>query len=159
MGDPALAVDDVRGPAELLDGLKDAAREENGAFAVVAEELPVRVVEDLPAAEIVLVVDEIDLDAGGGNRRDLDDEGPVDVSDDDVHAGEADDFVELVFALVDAAVARHECPDFPFALLDALRQLAADLRDPGFRDIGEDLRIDEQDLFCRLSHITDNYSK
>ena len=108
MRDPALAVYDVRGPAELLDGLEDAAGEEDGPFVVVREEDAVLVAEDLLAVEIIFVVYEIDLDPGRGNGGDLDYEGPVHVRDDDVHPGEADHFVELVLPFVDAAEPGHE---------------------------------------------------
>ena len=54
MGNPAVAVDDVRGPALFLDRLQDAAGEEDGSFAVVLEELSGSVGKGLLAAEIIL---------------------------------------------------------------------------------------------------------
>ena len=145
-------MDDVRRPAELLHRLQDAPGVEDGALAVVGEEGAVVVAERLFAAEIVLVVNEIDLDAGGGDGGHLDDQGPVHVADDDVHPGEADHLVQLVLAFVDAAVFGHEGADFLFPLLDPLRKLTAQEADGTVREIGGHLGIDEQDFLYGISH-------
>ena len=75
----------VRSPAELLDGLKDAACKEYGSFVIVFEELAVVVEESLLATEIILIVNEIHLYPGGRDGSDLDDERPVHITDDYVH--------------------------------------------------------------------------
>ena len=103
--------------------------------------------------EIILVIDKIDLQPGCCDRCDFDDEGAVDISDDDIHAGEPDHFMELVFPLVDAAVTGHERPDLMPEFLDSVGKIPAKLRYFVFRDIGEYLGIDKQDFFCGLCHI------
>ena len=145
-------MDDVRGPAELLDGLQDSAGVEDGPFAVVGEELAGVVPVDLLPAEIVLIVNEIDLDAGGRDGGYLDDEGPVHVADDDVHPRKADDLVQLVFPLVDAAVFGHEGADLLLAFLDALGELPAQVGDGALREVGIHLGIDEQDFLDGIGH-------
>ena len=154
MGDPSLAVDDIRCPAELLDRLEDAAREEYGALAVVREEAAFVVKEGLLAAEIILIVDELYLQARCRDGCNLDDEGPVDVADDDVHPGEADDFVQLVLALVDAAVAGHERADLLLLLLDTLWKMAANGCYFRFRKVRGHFGIDEQYSFYGLFHLS-----
>ena len=51
MGNPALAMDDVRCPAEFLDCLKDSPCEENSPFVVVLEELSIGIEKCLFATE------------------------------------------------------------------------------------------------------------
>ena len=58
-------------------------------------------------------------------ERDLDDELVVVVVDNEVHTRQADHFVELVPAFVDAAVTRHERAYFIPTLLHRLRESAA----------------------------------
>ena len=152
MGNPAVAMDDVRGPAELFHGLQDAAGVEDGAFAVVGEEGAIVVTEDLFPAEVIFVVDEVNLDAGRGDGRHLDDQGTVHVADDDVHARQADDFVQLVLPLVDAPVFGHEGADLLLALLDPLGKLAAEIADGAFRKVGNHLGIDKEDFLDGISH-------
>ena len=60
--------------------------------------------------------------------------------------------MQLVFPLVDAAITGHERPDFLPAFLDALGEFPADAGDRRLREIGENLGIDEQDLFCGITH-------
>ena len=74
------------------------------------------------------------------------------VADDDVHARQADDLVQLVLALVDAAVLGHEGADFLLALLDALRELPAEVADGALREVGDHLGIDEEDFLDGISH-------
>ena len=64
MGNPSVAVDDVRGPAELLHGLKYTPGEEDSPFIVVCEKFSAFIRESLLAVEIVLIVNEIDLHPG-----------------------------------------------------------------------------------------------
>lgn len=56
-------MDDVRGPAQLLHRFKHTSCEEDGPFIVVREECAVVITENLLAAEVILVVDEIDLNS------------------------------------------------------------------------------------------------
>ena len=152
MGNPALAVDDVRGPAEFLHRFQDAAGEENRPFAVVGEEFSVIVPVDEFALEIVFVVDEIDLYAGRGDGGHLDDEGVVRFSYDYVDARQADNLVKLVLAFVDAAIAGHEHADFAPFLLDSLGKFAADACDVRFWEVRKHFRVNEQNFFHRFSH-------
>ena len=99
---------DVRRPPELLDRLQDSARKENRTLSVVFEEFPVLVAVDLLAVEIVFVVNEIHLHPGSGYGSNLYHKRPVYIVDDYVHSREADDFMQLVLPLVDAAESRHE---------------------------------------------------
>ena len=156
MGYPAGAVDDVRSPAGFLYGFQYATGEEDGPFPVVGEELSLLVaVGELPF-EIVFVIDEVNLDTGGGDGCHLDDERAVHIAEDDIHPGEADYFMQLVLPLVDAAITRHEGPNFLFPLLDALRKVSSHHRDVALREIRGYLRTDEQDFLCRFCHITNN---
>ena len=102
--------------------------------------------------EIVLIVDEIDLHSCCRNRRDLDHERSVDIVDDYVHSGKSDDFVELILALVDTAVSRHEGSDLLFPFLNSLRKVSSDLGYIRFREIWTHLRIDKQNPLYRISH-------
>ena len=144
-------MDDIRRPAQLFHRLQYAAGEEDGPFPIVREEFAVRIPVNLLAAEIIFIVDEIDLYTGGRDGGHLDDERTVYVAHDDVHAGKPDDFVQLVLPFVDAAIAGHEGADFLVALLDALGKFAAQLGDRGFRKVRKHLCVDEQNL-CGISH-------
>ena len=62
--------------------------------------------------------------------------------------------MELVLALVDAAVARHKRTDFILSLLDGLREFTAEVSDVTFRQIREHLGVYEQYLLCRITHFT-----
>ena len=57
-------MDDIRCPAKLLDGFQHAARKKYSPFVIVGKELSVLVAEGLLALEVVLVINEIYLDAG-----------------------------------------------------------------------------------------------
>ena len=101
-------MNDVRCPAQLLDGFEDSAGEEYRALGIVSEECAVVVATQLFSLEIILIVTELHLDACSRYGRNLDYERPVYIIDDDVHAREPYNLVKLVFALVDTAVAWHE---------------------------------------------------
>ena len=147
MGNPAVAVDDVRGPAQFLGGLQDAAGEENGPVAIVGKEITLFIVGHLFAAEVIFVVDEVHLHAGGRDGSHLDYEGMIHVGNDDIHTGKADNLVQLVLPLVDAAISRHERTDFLLPLLNTLRQVTANQRNGGFRKIGGYFRVHKQNSF------------
>ena len=120
-GEPSVEVYEVGDPSEFLSGFECASGEEYGSFVVVGEEfVGVWVGDGAFTAEEVVVVDEVDLHACGLYACDLDEEWVVGVVDNDVEAGETDDFVELVASLVDAAESGHESADFPSAFHDSL---------------------------------------
>ena len=122
-------MDDVRSPSELLDCLKHTAGKEYGPFPIVLEELAVLVAIYALAMEIVLIVNEIDLHSCSGYGGNLDYKRPVYIVDDDVHTGESDDLVQLVFPFVNAPIAWHEGPDFLLPFLNALRKVSSDVGD------------------------------
>lgn len=111
-------MDEVGLPGELADGFEGAAAEEEDALVVVGVEVAFFVVGDAVFGEVFLVVDEVDLHACRGDGADFDDELAIAVVDDEVHAGEADDFMELVFAFVHGAESRGEDADVAASFLD-----------------------------------------
>ena len=119
-GEGTVAVDDIGYPAELLDGFEGTTYEEDRALVVVVAYLGVDV-EDGLALEEIIVVDEVYLQAGGRQRSDLDDQWMVIVIDDHVDPREADDFMQLIAALVDDTEAGHEDADIITQLLNPLR--------------------------------------
>ena len=66
---------------------------------------------------------------GDRDRRDLDHERTVHIVYDDIHSGESDDLVQLVFPFVNASIARHEGADFLLPFLNALRKVSSDVGD------------------------------
>ena len=145
-------MDDVGGPAEFLYRFQHALCEENGALVIVAEKAAFGIGIYGSSPEIVFVVNEIYLYAGCRNGCDLNYQRAVHVSDNYVDAGKADDLVELVLALIDAAVLGHEGADFLLAFLDALRELPAEVADRALREVRDHLGIDEQDFLDGISH-------
>ena len=148
--EPSVAMHDGGGPAQFLDRLQHAAGEEDGPFVVVREIIALGVGQHGLAREIVVVVDEVDLYAGCRDRGHLDDQLVIVVVDDEVHAREADDLVQLVPALVDAAVAGHEGADFVSVFLHCLRQRTAKPGTLRFGKIGGDFLTDVQNLACHV---------
>ncbi len=132
---PPVTMDDVRAPAQLLDGLEHAAGIEDGARVVVFILHPLVVHHLQPVLEIVVVVDEIDLHAGRLDRSHLDDERVVGIVDDKVHARQPDYLVQLVPAFVDVPPLGHERPDFSSPFLNGLRQAPAHARHLGLGHI------------------------
>ena len=153
MGYPALAVYDVRSPAQLLYRLQNAAGKENGPLVIVGKELSVLVTVELLSLEVILVVDEVHLRPCLGNGGNLDNQRTVGIVDYEVHAGEPDDLVKLVLALVDAAVAWHESTDFLVFLLCSLREIAAYGSYFTLGKIGIHLRANEKYFLCRIVHL------
>ena len=72
--------------------------------------------QDCLALEVRVVVDEVHLDACSGDGRNFDDQRVICVVHVQVHAAQANDFVELVPAFVDFAETWHEHANL-FALL------------------------------------------
>lgn len=116
-----MAVDDVRRPAQFLDGFQNSPTEEDHTVFVVFEEFFLGIVEDGFALEEVLVVNEVDLHPGTLDGGYLDDERVIVLVDDQVHSGKTDDLVELVSAFVDQSESGHKRPNLTSFLLDALR--------------------------------------
>ncbi len=115
-------------PAEFADGLNDAPGEENGAFVVfggVVFYFELGIYGCGRVVEVVVVVNKVDLHSRRLQSGYLDDKRMVGVVDDYVHAGETDYFVELVSALVDTAVFRHESTHLDTSFLHTLGDCAA----------------------------------
>ena len=143
VADPTLTMDDIGRPTQFLDRLQHAAGKENRTLGVVGEGFSLGIGQRSLAVEVVLVGDEIHLHTGGGQRRYLDNQGPVHIADDEVHTRQADDFVQLMLALVDTSEAGHKRADFFLKFLYPLRQVSSDMRKRTLRKIGKYLRIDE----------------
>ena len=107
-------------------GLEGAAAEEEEALVGVGQGTVAAVEHALAFDEVFLVVDEVDLHACRGDGAYLDDELVVAIVDDEVHAGKADDLMELMFAVVHLAEFRHEDPDFASNFLRSGRQIATE---------------------------------
>ena len=88
--------------------------------------------------EVVIVVNEIYLHARGLQGRHFDDELMVGIVDDDIHAGEADYFVELVAPFVDISVFGHERAHFVAFFEYGLRKDAGYVGQWRLREIGGD---------------------
>ena len=145
-------MDDVGGPAEFLYRFQHALCEENGALVIVAEKAAFGIGIYGSSPEIVFVVNEIYLYAGCRNGCDLNYQRAVHVSDNYVDAGKADDLVELVLALIDAAETGHEGADLLLVLLDSLGEVAPYPGNIALGEIGIYLRVHEQDFFVCFSH-------
>ena len=79
-------MDDIGHPTQLLDSLKYTTGEENGTFTIIRIILAILVFLHLTLAEVVVVVDEVDLDPGWLDRGDLDNQRMVRVVNDKVHS-------------------------------------------------------------------------
>ena len=117
---PSLAVYHFGHPAQLLHRLQHTPCIEDGPERIVLVLLPLLVCHGKTLVEEVLVVDEIHLHACRGNGRHLDDERVVSVIDDEVHAREADNLMELVPAFVDIAPLGSERTYLTSMFLDVL---------------------------------------
>ena len=83
---PALTMDDVGHPTQLLNRLQDASGKEDRTFAIVVVILSLLVLLHQTLAEVIVVVDEIDLDLGRLDGGYLNDQRMVCIIDDEVHA-------------------------------------------------------------------------
>jgi len=119
-------MDDIRRPSELFDRFKNALREKDGPFIVVAEELTVLVAVNGLSMKILLTVDEVDLHPRRWDGSDLDDERMVGIVDDKVHSGKPDNLVQLMPPFVDLPVPGSEDPDLLASFVDPLRKIPAD---------------------------------
>ena len=144
-------MDQVGLPAELLGGVDCAARIKDNALVVVGAVAAEDVAVAVELLEIVIVVDEIDLDARRMHRSDLHHQRMVALADHYAHAAQTDHFVKLVAPLVDVAVIGHERAHFIFARLHGLRKVAADFAIVCCCEIGGDfLRYEYYPVCCHL---------
>jgi hypothetical protein len=140
-------VDHVGHPAEFADGLDDAAGVELAALDVVGKFLTVGVGVEEAAREVVVVVNEVDLHTCCLNGSHLDDERMVRVIDDQIHARETDDLMQLVATFVDHTESGHEGTNLVTGFLYALGKLASDLsRAASVGHVGDNLSVDEKYL-------------
>lgn len=117
---PAVAMDDVWRPAELLHRLQYAPDEEDGTVLIVVE-LPVLVRDGVFPLEEIIVVYKIDLHPRRLDGGDFDDQRVVRVVNDYVHARKPDYLVKLISAFVHIAETWHERADLLALLLYCLR--------------------------------------
>ena len=122
---PSGEIDEVGLPSELAYRLEGATAEEEQSLVGISQHVVTVVEHALALDGVFLVVDEVDLHACCWDRSHLDDELVVAVVDDEVHAGEADDFMQLVLAVVYLAEFGHEDPDFASHFLRSCGQVAS----------------------------------
>ena len=106
--------------------------------------------------EIVIIVNEVDLDAGGVHRGHLHQERMVGVGNRDVHAAEAYHFMKLIAPLVDIAEIGHESADLILAPLQSLGERAACLGVFRSVDIRSYLLGDKNNPVCHFKKIYGN---
>jgi hypothetical protein len=80
-------------PTQFLHGFQHSPSKKYAPFIVIGKKPFVFVSVYEFSLEIIFVVNEIDLHTGCGNGSYLYDKGTVYVFDDDVHSGQANDFV------------------------------------------------------------------
>ena len=146
-------MDDVRRPAQFAHGFKHAAHKEEAAFVVVFEEISIRVLQDSLALEVSVVVDEVHLNAGRGDGGHLDDQRVIRIVHVEVHAGKANDLMELVSALIDLAKSWHEHADFLSFLVRPLGQHARDVAHRGFREVGSEVLRNVEDAWLAHGYV------
>ena len=130
-------------PAELAHGLDGAAHEEYRAFVIDLGPVHGLELRRGVAVEVVVVVDEVYLQARGLECGYLDDEGMVRIVDDDVHSRETDYFVKLIAAFVDGTVFGHKTSNFRSFFLKSLRKTAAEFAQRCVGQIGVNLLGDK----------------
>jgi hypothetical protein len=124
--EPAMAVDEVGYPPEFFDGFQCAADVENTACVVVFK-LFAGVGTDISLTfEKVFIINEIYLHTCGLYGGYFDGEGVIGIADNEIHTGEAYDFVELVTPVINGAELGHERPYLFPSLLNSLRQFSAE---------------------------------
>ena len=157
MGNPAVAVYYIRSPAQFLHSLEHPASIENRSLSVVLEESALIVGIQLLASEIILVVDKVHLKPCRGDGCHFDYKGTVHIIYYEIHSREPYHFVQLVFAFIDAPIARHERAYFFFLVLNALRQVSGNICHRSFREVRKHLGIHEQYIFDRISHVIKHF--
>ena len=135
-------------PTQFLHGLEYTARIKYGTLGIVCVLRSVLIGAHLSFVKIIIVVDEIDLNASGLNGSHFDDERVIGLIDDDVHSRQANHFVQLVTALVDIAPFRHKRADLVSTFLNALRQLATDRGHLRLGNVRYHFLRDVQNLLC-----------
>lgn len=150
-----MTMDDVGRPVELFHRLDNASGEKDTTVIVVGTEHAFLVIHHvLPFRKEIIVVDEVDLHPGFLDGGHLDDEGVVGIVDDKVHARQADYLMELVAALVDNTIMRHEDPNFLTIFLSGLGQIPAHKTHRSLWQIRGDFLVNEKySIF--ISHSSD----
>ena len=158
-GHPALAMDDIRRPAELLNGLKHTLAEEDGTLIVVFEERTVVVVVAGFAVEVIFVVKEVHLHFGLRDGSDLDNQRVVVIVDRNVDTRKPDHFVQAVPAFIDHTEPGHQNADFMVLLLDGLRQKARNCTNRRIFDERGHLRTHKEDFLLFLHTLVERSYK
>lgn len=147
-----MAMDNIRRPAELLNGFKSTFCKKYHAFCTVVKQVAIIVAESGFAFEIVVVVHEVDLETCIWQRRNLNDKGIVFFINNNVNAGEADNLVQAVATLVYRSETGHNNPHFYTGVESLNGQLIQYLRKIGVFKVRRKLIRYYQDTFfivCR----------
>ncbi len=115
----------VRLPSELARGVDGTAGKENNAFVIVGTVCADIVHIILKFLEIIVVVDEINLNARGLHRSHFYNERMIGVFDRNVDSAETYHLVQLVAAFVDVAEIGHEGSDFILLAMHSYRKISA----------------------------------
>ena len=143
-GEPAIAMNDIGGPAEFFHCFNHSAGKENGALVVVGRILSSFICKGILALEEILIINKIDLHASGLDRSHFNYQRMVGIVDYQVHTRKADNFVQLIAALVDATETRHERSNFLTFFLDTLGKVPADEAHMAFLQVGGDFLLNEK---------------
>ena len=95
-----MTVDNVRTPTQFLYCLQYSTSIENGTCIIILVFNTVLVNHLQAVLEVIIVVDEINLHAGGLYGCYLNDKRMVGIVDDKVHTGETYHFVQLISAII-----------------------------------------------------------
>ena len=110
-------------PCQLAHRFQRPTSEEEETLVAAWLKLACLVKGRATLGEIFLVVNKIHLKAGRGQRTNLNNQLVVAIVYNEIHSREANNFMKLVFALVDVAEARHEDAYFPTQFLGKLREV------------------------------------
>ena len=119
---PSLNMDDIGHPTQLLDSFQYATSKENGTLTIVCIVNAVLVNSHLTLGEIIVVINEIDLDACLGDRGHFDNQWVVCIVNNQIHTRETDDLMQLSAALIDIAPFGHERTNLVTILQHSLRE-------------------------------------
>src|SRR5690606_31920988 len=121
-GQPAVAVNDVGGPAKFFNDLECRFTEKDQALSVIVKKIAFIIAKHRLAFKEILIVHKIDLKAGVGKRGHFDKQRVILFVDHDVDPGEAHYFVKAVPPLINDAEPGHNDPDFHTCIEGADRE-------------------------------------
>ena len=136
-------MDDVGHPTQFLNGLKHTTGKEDGTLTVVGIVIAIGILCHLALGEVVVIVDEIDLNARLDNSSHLDNQWVISIVNDKIHPREPDDLMQLSTTLVDGTPLRHERPNLMSSVEHRLWKSLTHDRQFAVGNIGNYLLIDE----------------